>query len=115
MSSETSHSPQLAHRPKPRLKATRSWQVLKVVGTWLLALLVAFGIQRYAFQSYQVFGQSMEPTLSEGDYLIISKLGATFAKVKHDDYVPARGDIVVLDSSLSGTRLIKRVIGLPGR
>lgn len=92
----------------------RKWQLLKIAGSWLLAILIAFALQRFAFQSYQVFGQSMEPTLSEGDYLIISKLGATWADVRGEDYIPKRGDIVVLDSPNSGIRLIKRIIGLPG-
>ncbi len=93
---------------------SRAWQFIKIAGSWGLALLIAFGIQRYGFQSYQVFGQSMEPTLHEGDYLVISKLAPTFARLKRGQYVPTRGDIVVIDSGLTGTRLIKRVIGLPG-
>ena len=104
-----------APTPPPKAPSrARQWQLLKLLGSWLLALLVALLLARYAFQSYQVFGQSMEPALQEGDYLIISKLGATWADFRHQDYIPKRGDIVVVDSTLNGTRLIKRVIALPG-
>lgn len=92
----------------------RTIRALKILGSWALALLVALALQRYAFQSYQVFGQSMEPTLTEGDYLIISKLGATWADISRHNYIPERGEIVVIKSPLTGNRLIKRVIGLPG-
>ena len=101
------------HSPNPQPK-TRSWQFAKLLASWLIAVILAVLMARFAFQSYQVFGQSMEPALHEGDYLIISKLGATFASLRGQDYIPNRGDIVVVDSTLNGTRLIKRVIGLPG-
>ncbi len=92
----------------------RSYRAFKIAASWVLALVVALTLQRFVFQSYQVFGHSMEPTLSEGDYLIISKLGVTWADISHGHYVPHRGDIIVLNSPLDGTRLVKRVIGLPG-
>lgn len=89
-------------------------RALKILGSWLLALLIALFLQRFIFQSYQVFGHSMEPTLSEGDYLIISKLSTSWADIARSNYRPARGTIVVVESPLDQTRLIKRVIGLPG-
>lgn len=98
---------------KPK-RAGSNWSFAKLAISWLLAILIALMLARYAFHSYQVFGQSMEPTLHEGDYLIISKLGATWSKLSQHSYIPKRGDIVVVDSTISGTRLIKRVMGLPG-
>lgn len=103
-------SPQL---PPQELRQQRWWRYLKVTGGWMTALLIAVVMQRYAFQSYQVFGQSMQPTLQEGDYLIISKLPVTVAELKHRPYQPQRGDIVVIKSPIDNSRLIKRVIGLP--
>lgn len=105
--------PETTHKHSPGPEDSPSLRLLKLALSWLMAIILAIVLARYAFQSYQVFGQSMEPTLHEGDYLIISKLGATWADIRRQDYVPKRGDIVVVDSSLSGTRLIKRVIGLP--
>lgn len=89
-----------------------NYAFLKLVLAWIVAILVALGLQAFVFQSYQVYGHSMEPTLQDGDYLIISKLGPTLSNFNREDYVPERGDIVVLEPS-TGPRLIKRIIGLP--
>lgn len=101
--------------PSPKRPQKRNWGSLGFVASLIAALaFVLFFINPYVMQTYEVFGQSMEPTLHEGDYLIISKVGVSLAKLERKDYIPKRGDIVVIDSSLNGTRLIKRVIGLPG-
>lgn len=108
------NNPRLASLFKLGGEHSKLKRYLKIALGWGLALLVALALQRYAFKSYEVFGQSMQPTLNEGDYLIISKLPSTLAGVRRQDYLPHRGEIVVLESPLDDTRLIKRVIGLPG-
>lgn len=97
----------------PSNQRPRSYAFLKLVAAWTVAILIAISIQAFAFQSYQVFGQSMEPTLHDGDYLIISKFGPTWSQISGGNYVPTRGDVVVIEPS-GNPRLIKRVIGLPG-
>lgn len=91
----------------------RNYAFLKLVLAWVVAIGIAVGLQSFVFQSYQVFGQSMQPTLDDGDYLIISKVGPTWSSITNSEYIPERGDIVVVDPEGS-PRLIKRVIGLPG-
>jgi signal peptidase I len=62
---------------------------------------------------------SMNPTVLEGDRLLINKhvfglripFTLTHLTAGED---PARGDIVVFDSPADGTSLVKRVVGLPG-
>ncbi len=79
------------------------------------AVVIAFVINRLVFQSYEVFGRSMTPTLQEQDRLVISKLGKSWASVGGNDYVPDRGTIIVFNSPRDpNVQLIKRVIGLPG-
>jgi signal peptidase I len=62
---------------------------------------------------------SMQPTILAGDVVFIHKLAYdlrvpfTFARLAHWSD-PARGDIVVCFAPDEGTRLVKRVIGLPG-
>ena len=62
---------------------------------------------------------SMKPTIIEGDRILVNKL-AYDVKVPlthislHKFADPVRGDIVVFDSRAADTRLVKRVIGLPG-
>jgi signal peptidase I len=62
---------------------------------------------------------SMKPTILEGDLVLVNKLSydlkvpfTTSHLMQWGD--PARGDIAVFYSPRDGTRLVKRVIGLPG-
>jgi signal peptidase I len=62
---------------------------------------------------------SMNPTILEGDYIFVNKaaydLRVPFTLTRLATWShPARGDIVICFSPQDGTRLIKRVIGLPG-
>lgn len=62
---------------------------------------------------------SMNPTILEGDRVLVDKrvfgLRIPFTRVHLTVGAnPARGDIVVFDSPVDGTSLVKRVIGIPG-
>lgn len=62
---------------------------------------------------------SMKPTILEGDLVFIDKLAydlrVPFTTTRLAEWgAPARGDVVVCFSPADGTRLVKRVIGLPG-
>ena len=62
---------------------------------------------------------SMKPTILEGDRILVNKLAYDFkVPLTHTSLFkfadPKRGDIVVFDSKAADTRLVKRVIGLPG-
>lgn len=79
------------------------------------ALLTAVLLNMFVFQSYEVDGQSMEPTLFHRDRLIIYKFHKTWASLTRKHYMPERGDIIVFHKpNGSSDQLIKRVIGLPG-
>jgi len=63
----------------------------------------------------------MADTLHNGDRLIIWKVPKTLARITGNDYLPNRGDIVVVvkkglyeDEGDKEKQLIKRVIALPG-
>ncbi len=58
---------------------------------------------------YQVHGQSMVPTLTDGEFVLASKVSYWFGQ-------PQRGDVVVVrPPQTNGTMpYIKRIIGLPG-
>ncbi|WP_218938723.1 signal peptidase I [Oleiharenicola lentus] len=62
---------------------------------------------------------SMNPTILEGDVVWVNKLAYGLRVPLTQLYLsrwsePQRGDIVVVLSPLDGTRLVKRVIGVPG-
>jgi len=86
----------------------------------MLALLLLFGLIRTAVADYNpVPSGSMHPNILEGDVVLVNRLAYNL-KVPLTDLVlahtgePQRGDIVTFSSPKDGTRLIKRLIGLPG-
>jgi signal peptidase I len=87
--------------------ATWAW-ARDVLETLLLAAVIFFLVNTLTAR-YEVQSISMEPTLHEGQYLIVSKFSYWFRS-------PQRGDIVVLDppDERSAIPYIKRIIGLPG-
>ena len=85
-----------------------------------LAFLLAFGLMRTAIADWNpIPSGSMRPTLKEGDMVLVNRV-AYDLKVPLTDVSllqtgePARGDVVTFSSPLDGTRLIKRIVGLPG-
>ena len=77
---------------------------------WIKALLIAFAIaafiRYFLFTPIVVDGDSMMPTLENGDRMIVNKIGYKIGN-------PDRFDIVVFHAP-EGKDYIKRVIGLPG-
>lgn len=100
----------------------RALNTFSTIGILLLAPVIAILLTAFVFQSYQVDGPSMQNTLHSNDRLIVWKLPRTWARFTGHQYVPKRGDIVILtESGLSNygdtqdtKQLVKRVIGLPG-
>lgn len=85
-----------------------------------LVFLLCFGVMRTAIADWNpVPTASMRPTILEGDVVLVNRL-AYDAKLPLTDIAlaplgePRRGDIVVFSSPKDGTRLIKRLVGLPG-
>ena len=85
-----------------------------------LGFVLAFGVFRTAVADWNpIPSASMHPNLLEGDVVFVNRL-AFDVKIPLTDVIvahtgePKRGDIVTFSSPTDGTRLIKRVIGLPG-
>jgi signal peptidase I len=113
--SHSDHSGQSLQPVPKRPRNKKEGGILSFVSTLLVAFILVQIINLFFFQSYKVFGSSMVPTLHDGDRLIISKVGRTTSKIKHEKYQPKRGDVIVfIDPQRSDLQLIKRVIGLPG-
>jgi signal peptidase I len=89
--------------------------VLKEVLDWgihiLIAVLVGVLIVTFVGQRTVVNGSSMEPTLQDGDQLIIEKISPKLGKLH-------QGDIVTLDvkdfKDVPESPIIKRIIGVEG-
>jgi signal peptidase I len=101
------------------LNVTHLLKVFKAHRGFLLFML-SFGLLRTAVADWNpIPSGSMRPTLLEGDVVLVNRV-AYDLKLPLTDVVllplgePQRGDVVTLSSPTDGTRLIKRVVGLPG-
>ena len=85
--------------------------VLEWVGVVLGALVVALLVKQFLFAAYYIPSPSMEPTLTDGDRIVVNKLSYRLHEVN-------RGDVVVFRRAMPQpdgiNELIKRVIALPG-
>ncbi|MBU0960538.1 MAG: signal peptidase I [Proteobacteria bacterium] len=84
-----------------------------------IAVLIATSFKSAIADWYIVPTGSMKPTIVEGDRVFVDKLSydlkfpyTTWHIAEWD--APQRGAIVVFPSPIDGTRLIKRVVGIPG-
>lgn len=80
--------------------------VREILETLLLTFFIFF-IVNSLIGRYRIDGNSMNPTLLNGEYLIISNFAYQLDE-------PERGDIIVFRHPRSEMNLIKRVIGIPG-
>jgi len=94
-------------------------KVLNEIRVFLAMLLVVSSLRSALADWNDVPTGSMKPTIEEGDRVVVNKLAydlkvpfTTIELMKWGD--PKRGDIVVLFSPVDGTRLVKRVVGVPG-
>lgn len=81
------------------------WEVAKIV---VISLAIIIPVRYYLFQPFFVKGASMEPTFTDGDYVLIDEVSYSF---RH----PQRGEVIIFRSPQDHSQFfIKRVIGLPG-
>ncbi len=78
------------------------------VETIVISGILAAFIITFVVQSFVVKGQSMEPTLHNGERLFVNKFLYRFSEPKHGDIIVFKPDGAPKD------RFIKRVIGIPG-
>lgn len=77
---------------------------IKELIPYLVIILVVITIRTFIVTPIVVQGESMVPTLDGGEVMILKKYDTNYE----------RFDIVVVNKSVEGDNLIKRVIGLPG-
>lgn len=85
-----------------------------------LLFMLLFGVFRTAVADWNpIPSASMRPNLLEGDVVFVNRLAYNL-KLPLTDLViartgePRRGDVVTFSSPVDGTRLIKRILALPG-
>ena len=81
---------------------------LREITKIILLALVIFLVASIVVGSFRVDGESMEPSLHNGQYLLVNEMVYHF-------HPPQRGDIIVFHSPNNpGKDFIKRVIAIPG-
>jgi len=110
----------------------RKWLVTvrELAETLLLAALIFLAV-RASFQNFRVEGASMNPSLQNGEYLIVNKLSYAEIDLSMFNFLPffdagdepmnhlwggpERGDVIVFSAPTNPSRdFIKRIIGVPG-
>ena len=81
-------------------------RILKEVIPYLIIIIVVVLIRTFFYTTIRVNGESMAETLSNGELMILDKIGFNTKGLN-------RFDIIVFDTKVD-RKLIKRVIGLPG-
>lgn len=105
--------------------------IRELIETVILALLIFLGLQ-FSIQNFRVEGSSMQPTLEEGQYVLVNKLvylrlapqGLSsllpFVNSEREEVIfpfsaPSLGDVIIFHFPRDPSRdFVKRVIGVPG-
>lgn len=100
-----------------RLRLRRWWR--QEIRPLLILGLILFSLRSSLADWNDVPSGSMQPTILVGDRIFVNKLAYDLKIPFTTRHVaewsnPQRGDIVVFYSPHDGTRLVKRVVGLPG-
>jgi len=86
-------------------------RIISEIYDWTVTLVTSFAIALlinvFVFQPTQVVGSSMQPTLNDHDYIIVSKLSHTLNRE------PNYNDIVIIDSRVSRERTWKDDVAAP--
>jgi signal peptidase I len=99
-----------AEDSKPTLRSILSEIIETIVLAAVIWLAVNFTTARYVVE-----GQSMQPNLHTGQFLIVSKLSYMEVGNLFTIGSPQRGDVIVFDYPNNPTDdYVKRIIGLPG-
>jgi signal peptidase I len=88
-------------------------------GTIAGALLLALFIRITLFEAFAIDGPSMEPTLLDGDRVVVAKYPyGLFLPFTHEAILnwggPEPGDVVIVHSPADDEDIVKRVIGVGG-
>ena len=78
-----------------------------ILSVALITFIAVVLIRLFIFEAFFVQGESMAPTIRDGEFVLVNKLAYTWSE-------PKRGDIVVAVPRVYPGRVVKRIIGLPG-
>ncbi len=81
----------------------------EIVQTFVLAIFLAFVLRFFFIDTYLIDGPSMEPSLHEGERLLVSKISYRLRR-------PVPGEVVVFgEPGRDGRSLVKRIVAVEGQ
>jgi len=113
-------TPEQSARPQSaELDETRWEKIAQNLRTIGGAVLLALVIRTCFFEAFEIEGPSMEPTLLNGDRVVVAKfLYGLFLPLRDEADLnwggPNVGDVVIIKSPADGVDIVKRVIGVAG-
>ncbi|MBN1653932.1 MAG: signal peptidase I [Deltaproteobacteria bacterium] len=98
---------------------TRRERIISNIKTIGGAVLLALLIRTVLFEAFEIEGPSMEPTLLNGDRVVVAKYYyGLFLPFQRESILnwgqPKPGDVVIIKSPADNVDIVKRVVGLPG-
>ena len=106
--------------PRKDSKAAREEDATKAnVRTLVGAVMLAILIRTMLFEAFEIEGPSMEPTLQNGDRVVVAKMLYGLYLPRMDEAVltwggPRVGDVVIVKSPADGIDIVKRVVAVAG-
>ncbi|WP_147803119.1 signal peptidase I [Alkalicoccus halolimnae] len=94
--------------PKKSGSGKKLWRrgIWRIIQTAAIVLVLTFIVREFMFTNYIVYGQSMLPTIKDGERIIVNKIGYELTE-------PDRFDLIIFHAD-EDSDYIKRIIGLPG-
>ncbi len=100
--------PETAAKPRAQHKGGALRTVIEILVIVAAAFVIAMLVQAFLVKPFTIHQVSMEPTLDEGDRILINRMSYHFRD-------PKNGDVIVFHSPVTeGEDLVKRVIGVGG-
>lgn len=108
---EAQAAPETAEQPKNKKeekKKTVGQEILSWILTFAVAIALALVIRTFIFEPVRVDGHSMDYTLADNEYMIVTKYDYLLGE-------PERFDVIICHYPERGrTNFVKRLVGLPG-
>lgn len=98
---------ELIERSAARRKSHKRQATLRVISGVAMGILLVIVFLFGWFAPVNIADRSMEPTLKKGETVLYDRLYKHFYQLR-------RSDMIVFRHPVSGTLMIKRIVGLPG-
>lgn len=105
---ETAHPDQAGHNNGKSSIAAELWDWIK---SFAIAIVIVLLVHTFVFNLSTVRGDSMRPTLEEGEWLFVNKFNYVIGQPKHGDVVILKDPSRTIDKK---DFLVKRIVAVPG-